>query len=760
MKNSFLATLLVLILSQSLFAIDTKPGTESVAGNGSRTKFNDCIPVITGPISGPTLACSGAAQLVYSVAAVPTASGYTWTFPAAWTNVTIINNVLSVTPTQNGTITVVATSTCGYSETLSLDVIYAQTPTVTVSNATICPGDYFDIAPGGAFTYTLPGNSSVVNPTVSTNYTVVGVSVDGCTASAVAIVSVAPAPTISVNGGTLCEGATFTINPSGAFTYTYSSGSAEVSPNQTTSYTVSGSSTLGCVSLTSAILTVTVHAQPSITANNGTICSGQSFSLSPSGATSYTFSSGSAQVSPTITSSYSITGSSLSGCVNSNPAIVTVSVFANPTISVSGSVICNGESFTLNPSGAATYTFSSGSSVVTPSSTTVYSVTAWSAEGCASTNTAVATVTVNPSPTISIANGSICSGESFTLNPAGALTYTFSNGYYIVSPATTTSYSVTGSNQFNCVSQQAAVALVTVYQKPVISVNSGNVCYGSNFTISPTGAANYTVSGNSFIVSPLSFTSYTIVGSNVPGCNSNSVVSSVNVNPIPTISVNSGTVCTGKTFVISPNGAGPNGTYTVSGGSFNVSPASNSTYTVTGTSSFGCAGAFSAVSSVSVIALPVINVTSDQSQTCEGEFVVLTASGADSYNWQQGPASAAYAVAPLVTTTYVVTGNSLSGCSQTASIVQNVADCSDIETNGLSSSGLQIFPNPFKDNFTVSVNGSLDIKIINALGQLVLEKQITSGETKIEASTLAPGVYYLSVTDAKNRVSVRKFVKE
>ncbi|PBQ32694.1 hypothetical protein CNR22_13225 [Sphingobacteriaceae bacterium] len=742
-------------------AFQTSIGGTAV-DDGFLVKFNDCAPAIPTAIMGTTLACSSLAQHVYSIAAIATATAYTWTFPPAWTNTAISANIFSVNPNQNGTLSISASNSCGTSPNLTLDVVYAQSPTVTVSNGTICPGDYFDIAPNGALTYSISGNSSVVNPNTTTNYTVTGINAEGCTSTAIANISVAPSPVISVNGGTLCAGSTFTILPSGASTYTYSSGLAQVSPNQTATYTVSGSSALGCISSNSPAITVTVFAQPSITVSSGTICNGQSFSLSPTGANTYTISGGSAQVSPTITSSYSVTGSSVLGCVSSNTALATVTVFARPTVTVSSGIICNGDSYTLTPSGASSYSFSSSSPVISPSVTSNYSVTGMSAEGCTSTNTAVTTITVNPSPTISISSGSICSGESFTLNPSGAMSYTFSNGYYIVSPSATTSYSVIGSNQFSCVSQQPVVAVVTVYQKPVISVNSGNVCYGSSFTLTPTGATNYTVSGNSFVVSPLSFTTYTLVGSNVPGCNSNSVVSSVNVNPLPTITVNSGSVCTGQTFVISPNGAGPNGSYTVTGGSFNISPSSNSTYTVSGTSSFGCASTSFVVSSVSVVSLPVISVTSDQAQTCTGEFVLLTASGADTYNWQQGPASANYAVAPVTTSTYVVTGINLSGCTQTASIVQNVSDCSGIANAEGNASDVSVFPNPFQDEFVISSTSisHLTLKLINTLGQIVLEQELSSGETKIRASELAAGVYYISLTDATKTLYVKKFVKE
>ena len=66
--------------------------------------------------------------------------------------------------------------------------------------------------------------------------------------------------------------------------------------------------------------------QPTITVNSGTICAGSSFTMSPSGANTYTYSSGTAVVTPTITSSYSVTGTNSAGCMSSNTAVSTVTV--------------------------------------------------------------------------------------------------------------------------------------------------------------------------------------------------------------------------------------------------------------------------------------------------------------------------------------------------------------------------------------------------------------------------------------------------
>ncbi len=126
-----------------------------------------------------------------------------------------------------------------------------------------------------------------------------------------------------------------------------------------------------------------------------------------------------------------------------------------PTISVNSGSICSGDSFTLQPMGANTYTFSSGN-VVSPLFTTSYSVTGKSSVGCLSSNTAVSNVFVNPPPSINVVTNhtTICIGETATLSATGGITYTFIPGgigsSVIVTPSTTSTYTVTGNDANGC----------------------------------------------------------------------------------------------------------------------------------------------------------------------------------------------------------------------------------------------------------------------------------------------------------------------
>lgn len=279
------------------------------------------------------------------------------------------------------------------------------------------------------------------------------------------------------------------------------------------------------VSAVRTSITLTVNALPVIAVNSGSICSGSSFTIIPTGASTYTISGGSAIVSPATTSSYSISGTSTAGCLSSNSAISTITVNALPTLSVNSGSICSGSSFTIMPAGASTYTISGGSAIVSPTATTSYSINGTSAAGCISSGSAISTITVNVLPTLSVNSGSICSGSSFTIIPTGASTYTISGGSALVSPTTTTSYSIIGTSAAGCLSQTQAVSTITVYSLPSITITatSSLICAGEAAKLTASGTNTYTWSTGattaSISVNPAITTSYTVTGRNTAsGC--------------------------------------------------------------------------------------------------------------------------------------------------------------------------------------------------------------------------------------------------
>jgi hypothetical protein len=421
---------------------------------------------------------------------------------------------------------------------------------------------------------------------------------------------------------------------------------------------------------------------------------------------------------------------------------------ANTSITVTSGTVCAGQSFTMVPSGATTYTYSSGTSVVAPTASTSYTVTGDN-NGCI--NTAVSSVSVNSLPIVSVNSGAICVGQSFTMTPSGATTYTFSNGSDIVTPTANSSYTLTGTDANGCIN--TAVSSVAVNTLPIVSVNSGTICAGQSFTMVPTGAATYAYSNGSDVVTSSVNSSYTVTGTDANGCE-NTAVSALSVNSLPIISVNSGTICAGQSFTMTPSGAA---TYTYSNGSDVVTSSVNASYTVTGTDANGCEN--TAVSALSVNALPVVTAVTNNTLLCVGQTATLSVSGATTYTWSTTDNTAAVAVSPTVQTTYTVNGTDANGCSNTTTVTQDVSLCTGIVTLTNSNSSINLYPNPNNGLFTIELTSTSKVIVTNALGQIVIAETFEAGKHSLDIHNEATGVYFVKVIENNNQ-QIIKVVKQ
>jgi hypothetical protein len=145
-------------------------------------------PATPSSIVGTSLFCSGSASmsLNYSVAPVPGASIYSWTVPPGWSGSSTTNS-LSVISGTSGVISVAVTNSCGTSVTQTLNIIIDTIPTLNVvsSSSLICAGHTVTLTANGASSYSwnpgsFSGNPVALNPTITTNYTITGVSASGC----------------------------------------------------------------------------------------------------------------------------------------------------------------------------------------------------------------------------------------------------------------------------------------------------------------------------------------------------------------------------------------------------------------------------------------------------------------------------------------------------------------------------------------------------------------------------------------------------
>ncbi len=132
-------------------------------------------------------------------------------------------------------------------------------------------------------------------------------------------------PTISAGGAlTFCPGDSVALTSSAANSYSWCTGGATQSISVTTpgNYSLTVFNTNGCYA-TSQAITVTLFPLPSImvTANDYLMCIGETVTLSATGANTYTWSTGpntpTIAVSPSVTTSYTVSGSGLNGCAAS-----------------------------------------------------------------------------------------------------------------------------------------------------------------------------------------------------------------------------------------------------------------------------------------------------------------------------------------------------------------------------------------------------------------------------------------------------------
>jgi hypothetical protein len=377
-------------------------GPDTYTINNTNNQFFVITGAFTIAATSATI-CSGQSA---TLTASGGASSYTWN-PG---NITGTQAVVSPTTTTTYTLSG-SVGTCV--NTVTTSVVVSASLNINVNTATICSTGSATLTASGATTYTWNTGSNassiIVSPSVTTVYTVNGTS-SGCSGSKTTTVTVNPNPTVNVNSATVCAGNSTVISATGAASYSWNTGATtstiSVSPSVTTIYTVTGT-TGGCSNTKTT--QVTVNPSPTVNVNNASICSGQSATLTASGATTYSWNTGATSanivVNPSVTTVYTVTGTT-GGCSNTKTTQVTVNS-ANASISSSaGNTICTNQSYTLSAGGnITTYTWNTGanSSAITnshsSSGTYTFSVNGTAANGC----TATATFTMNVS---------ICSGFS------------------------------------------------------------------------------------------------------------------------------------------------------------------------------------------------------------------------------------------------------------------------------------------------------------------------------------------------------------
>ena len=574
----------------------------------------------------------------------------------------------SLSPNATGTL-IGSNGSCSDTATTFFTIIPNPTISLSVTNASICPGGSKVISASGAAQYqwggnfglnTYSGNNVIASPNVPSLYSVIGDNGLGCSSQTQTVsVNILPVPTITVNpaASIICLGSVLTLTAVGtatAFSWAPATGLltsstnalVNVSPPNTMIYSVIGSLN-SCTNSASALVNVVQPPVLALSLTNYSMCaqnynnSPNSIILTPSGAVNYTLLAGSgiSVGSPNGPSMVAIP----SGPMPTSPAVITVTL-------VGSSSVCN------------------------------VSITK--------------TLVVVPNPAIYItpSTGSVCPGHSQVFMASGASNYSWlptphytvtGNNSIIANPPLTSFYSVIGSDS-GCNSDiKKAVLVILPIPEVTVTPFTSTLCAGNSVTLAADGNAtsyNWSPSaslsssyGSLVTATPLTFQTYTVIAS-LNTC-TNQAVGSVSVIVVPVIhaSASQPTICSDASTNLNVIGANSyqwfptdNLNYS-SGNSVIASPNESTTYTVHGYNG-ECTGATTIF--IQTIKRPDMELKATSNEVCIGNSIPISVSGAQSYTWiplnglfPTGSNTLVIA-APLVSTDYTVIGaNSMGSVS-------------------------------------------------------------------------------------------------
>ncbi|WP_018343839.1 Ig-like domain-containing protein [Cytophaga aurantiaca] len=407
------------------------------------------IATITAPA---TSFCTGGSVILTA----STGSSYKW-----FSGTTQVGTASTYTATAAGAYTVEVTNASGCKATSAVTQIGVNTlptATITAPATSFCTGGSVILASSTGSSYkwfngtTQVGTAATYTATTAGAYTVEVTNASGCKAtSAVTQISVNTLPTATITTPTtsICSAGSVVLTASTGSSYKWFNGTTQVGTNASYTATAAGNYTVevtnasGCKA-TSAVTSITLStsATPTITAPVSSICDGSSVVLTASSGVSYKWFNGTTQVgtsatyTATTSGAYTVEVTNAGGCKGTS-AVTQIGISALPiaTISASATSFCTGKSAVLTASTGTSYKWFNGTTQVgtaaTYTATTVgdYTVEVANSNGCKATSTITQiTVTTIPTPIITAATTSICSGGTAILASSSAASYKWFNG--------------------------------------------------------------------------------------------------------------------------------------------------------------------------------------------------------------------------------------------------------------------------------------------------------------------------------------------
>lgn len=365
-----------------------------------------------------------------------------------------------------------------------------------------------------------------IYPSNSTTYTVQALTTNGCFITDTIRIQVRSPGKISISPDTtVCSGSQVVLKANGATQYAWSPAtdlSCTTCPTplvkalQTTTFTLNTTDQNGCQSTDS--VTITVRPIPHIQiSGSDTMCQGDTTQLSAQGGIQYRWAPAAMVacdtcannlVSPSISSTFTVTAKDATGCTGIDTFPLTV--IPPATVQRTGdTIICRGDTAQWVVSGWTSYQWQPATGLscttcdtidLTPSATQTYFLTGVDTHGCRSDTAWNLVVEQKPNLTVNVSNPTICPFDTVLFSVSGAQKYQWiptgklscdTCSTTLATPLQTTTYTVTGSTAGGC--KNEAVVAIQVQDLPLTGLASDTmVCaYDTLRLQGPQGAIAY-----------------------------------------------------------------------------------------------------------------------------------------------------------------------------------------------------------------------------------------------------------------------------
>lgn len=541
-----------------------------------------------------TTICAGDSTVLGGTPTSPTGTTFSW-FPAGSLDDPTLANPTAFPMVTTTYFVIASNDTCSTIDSVTVTVNNLP-PANAGPDVDICIGDTTQLNATGGVTFAWQplaflNDSSIANPiafpNVTTEFILMVEDVNGCIAFDSIFVNVNPLPTINAGLDTsICIGDTIQLNVTGGDTYSWSPSlglsNNTVSnpfafPLTTSTYVVTGTDSNFCVNTDT--ITVSVNQLPIVTTSNDTaICIGNSAQISAFGGVGFNWSPAATLDNSTIfnptstpitTTLYQVVVTDANSCSNIDSVLVTVNPLP-PVFAGNDTSYCIGDTIQLNATGATIYSWSpaaglSNTNIANPlvytTVSTSYILTGTDVNTCVNTDTV--NITVNQLPAIDAGVDVVsCLNDSVQLTATGGTSYVWSPTTNInnplvanpfVSPDTTTTYIVVGTDANSCVNTDSVI--VSVFTIP--DLTNTTICIGDSLQLVASGPTNasYAWSPATDLSDPAIFNPYTytqvtitylLTVTDTSGCQDTSAITiEAQVKPTAEFSTESTPTCPG-----------------------------------------------------------------------------------------------------------------------------------------------------------------------------------------------------------------------